>query len=163
MSQIIDYDETLIFGLVLSRMSILERLWTWYQDSRRLQPSSCILDRTHGWLVSNDRLWRNTDIGPCFVTNAHPRKAVDVILRQSKALIETFNTPSWNSKLQWRSDNSTVMHFPRIIHKRPKLPKLTKELKWHPNNPNDPNIYPGKHPNYPKKSDRLVKLSHRHN
>ena len=31
------------------------------------------------------------DAGPCFGTNEHPRRAMDVILRPSKALIEIFN------------------------------------------------------------------------
>ena len=30
--------------------------------------------------------------GPCFGTNGHPRRDTDVILRQSKALIEIFNS-----------------------------------------------------------------------
>ena len=32
------------------------------------------------------------DHGPCFATNEHPRRDTDVILRQSKALLELFNS-----------------------------------------------------------------------
>ena len=79
--------------LARTRLGILEELWTWYEDGRKLQSSSSILYRSHGWIhVSHDRLWRNIDFGPCFVTKEHPRRAVDVILRQSKALVEIFNS-----------------------------------------------------------------------
>ena len=35
---------------------------------------------------------RIKDHGPCFGTNEHPRRDTDVILRQSKAPIEIFNS-----------------------------------------------------------------------
>ena len=35
---------------------------------------------------------RHNEYGPCFATNEYPRRAVDVIVSQSKALIEIFNT-----------------------------------------------------------------------
>ena len=34
----------------------------------------------------------HNEYGPCSATNEHPRRAVDVILRQSKALIELFTS-----------------------------------------------------------------------
>ena len=55
--------------LVLARMSILEEIRTRYWDSPKLHSSSSILEwfynRSHG---QNDRLWRNIDSWPCFVT-----------------------------------------------------------------------------------------------
>ena len=55
--------------------------------------SSPILDRSHNPnLVSNHGLQPNIDFGTCLGKNEHPKRDMDVILRQSKALIGILNS-----------------------------------------------------------------------
>ena len=78
-----------IMHLVLARLSILEEIRTWYQDSPKLHSSSSPPDRFYSRIHGqNDRLWWSIDFGPCFGTNEHPRRDNDVILRLSKSTTE---------------------------------------------------------------------------
>ena len=70
------------------------RIGSWIKDqgSKIKDNGSRIMDR-----IKNQRS-RIKDEGPCPGTIGHPRRAVDVILRQSRAPIEIYN-PRWVPRL----------------------------------------------------------------